>query len=69
MHSNEFLYGEDVEVPELDALVITRRIELLKDNLELELEKPYMQRSTYKIIAIEKAIRWWENMSRGTTDV
>ncbi len=60
-HSNFYLYGVD-EVPEIDALVITRRIELLKDNLSIVLDQSYHTRDDKKVSAILKAIKHWESI-------
>ncbi len=63
-HSNEYLYGEDIEVPALDAEVIMRRIELLKENREELYELHYTKRDEMRIRAIVKAINYWERMQK-----
>ena len=63
-HSNEYLYGEDVEVPALDAEVVMRRIELLKENREELYELHYTKRDEMRIRAIVKAINYWERMQK-----
>ena len=64
MHNNEYLYGEDVEVPLLDAEVIMRRIALLKDHLE-ELYKPhYTKRDEARIRDVTKAVDYWQKMQK-----
>ena len=62
MRTNEFLYGKDVEVPEIDRMIIIRRIELLKDNLAELLEVSYSKRDTERVAAVLKAVSFWENM-------
>ena len=62
MLTNEYLYGKEVEVPEIEAYVIMRRLELLKEHLSVLLEQDYMDRSTSQIIAVEKAISFWEKI-------
>ena len=63
-HSNKYLYGEDVEVPALDAEVVMRRIELLKANREELYELHYTKRDEMRIRAIVKAINYWERMQK-----
>ena len=62
MKTNKYLYGENIEVPELDAYVIARRIELLEDNLAEILMDDYMTRDLARIRAIEKAKSFWINI-------
>ncbi len=63
-HSNEYLYGEDAEVPLLDSEVIMRRIELLKEHRCELYELHYTERDETRIRAVVKAISYWENMQR-----
>ena len=58
-HSNDYLYGEGVDVPDIDSYVIMRRIELLKEHLEDLIEVYYMDRDTERIRAVVKAIDFW----------
>ncbi len=63
-HSNEYLYGKDIEVPALDAEVVARRIALLEDHLE-ELYKPhYSERDENRIRSVVKAIDYWLKMQK-----
>ena len=62
MLTNEYLYGKEVEVPEIESYVIMRRLELLKEHLSELLKEDYMKRSTSQIIAVEKAINFWEKI-------
>ncbi len=63
-HSNEYLYGEDVEVPALDSEVVMRRIALLEDHLE-ELYKPhYSKRDESRIRSVTKAADYWRDMQK-----
>jgi len=39
--TNEYLYGKDIDVPEIPEDIIMRRIELLKEHLEELLEHSY----------------------------
>jgi len=41
MKTNEYLYGKDVEVPEIPPEVKMRRIELLNEKLEELLDVPF----------------------------
>lgn len=65
MKNNAYLYGEDVEVPEIPAEVIVRRIELLKEHLEELLEIDYKTRDLERIRHVVKAISFWEKLSMG----
>lgn len=62
MKTNDYLYGEGVEVPELPRDVVMRRIELLRDHLGELLNENYMRRDTVKIRAINKAIAFWAEL-------
>ena len=62
MKNNNYLYGKNIEVPEIPAEVKMRRIELLNDNLE-ELQKvPYRFRNFTRVKAVTDAITFWENI-------
>lgn len=61
--SNDYLYGENIEVPEIDNYVIARRIELLKEHLEDLIEVYYMDRDTERIRAVLKAIDFWSSIN------
>lgn len=62
MKDNLYLYNTD-DVPVIPAHVIMRRIELLDEHLGELLEVPYMQRDLKKIRDVERAIKFWEEMS------
>ena len=62
MHNNEYLYGKDVEIPQLDTNVIMRRIELLSNNLSELLEHSYYTRDTRRVDAVLKAMKYWQDM-------
>lgn len=64
MKTNEWLYGQDIDVPEIPAYVITRRIELLKEHLEELLEASYKKREFSRVRDVLKAIDFWEDMKR-----
>ena len=64
MRDNAYLYGEDVEVPELDTHMVMRRVELLKENRALLYEVHYSKRNNEKIREIDNAISFWEKLSR-----
>jgi hypothetical protein len=59
-----YLYGEDIEVPEIPADVVMRRIELLKEHLAELLEHSYHTRDGVRCNAIIKAIKFWENLDK-----
>ena len=62
MLTNEYLYGKDVEVPEIPMHIIVRRIEALEDNLGVVMEVPYLTRDTKRQNDILKAIKWWRDI-------
>ncbi len=61
--TNEYLYGEGVEVPEIPQEIIVRRIELLKDNLATLLDHSYYVRDGVRCNSIIKAIKFWETIN------
>ncbi len=61
--TNEYLYGEEVEVPEIPQEIIMRRIELLKDNLAELLDHSYYTRDGARVEKVLKAIRFWETIN------
>ena len=66
MHSNAYLYGEGVEVPEIDPYVIIRRLELLDDSLTEVNAVNLYERDLVKRDEILEAIHFWENINKVT---
>ena len=67
MQKDSYLYGEDVEVPEIPSEIVMRRVELLKDHLAEKLEHSYHTRTSEDSIQINKilkAIDFWEHINR-----
>jgi len=64
MKTNEYLYGENVEIPVIPSEIKMRRIELLNDKLEELLEVPYHSRNTIRVNAVLKAIDFWQNIDK-----
>lgn len=62
MLSNEYLYGKEVEIPDISADVIMRRIELLNEHLSELLDVHYVNREISRIMAVEKAIDFWSKI-------
>jgi len=62
MKDNTYLYGEDVEVPDLDRYAVMRRIELLKEHLVLLYEPHYTKRDDTRIRKVDNAVKFWEEM-------
>ena len=62
--TNDYLYGEEVEVPEIPQEIVTRRIELLKDNLARLLDHSYYTRDGARVEKVLKAIRFWETINK-----
>jgi len=63
MDDNTYLYGKEVEVPEIPADIIMRRVELLNDTLTDLLSEPLLERDTLKINRVLKAITFWETIN------
>jgi len=63
MKRDSYLYGKFIEIPEIPADIIMRRVELLNDNLSELLAVPHLKRDTVRVNAILKAIDFWERMS------
>ena len=61
--SNEYLYGIEVEVPEIPAELIVRRLELLNENMEELLKEDFRTRDLTRTKAVFEAIRFWENIN------
>ena len=59
MRSNEYIYGEGVEVPEVPAEVIMRRLEALDEHLDELMKVHYMDRDPHRIEAVLKAKDFW----------
>ena len=62
MKTNAYLYGEDVEVPEIPQEIVVKRIEALNYNLEKLQNVHYLERDMERIRAVIKAIRFWLNI-------
>ena len=58
-----YLYGVDVEVPEIPQEIIMRRVELLRDNLEELLDHSWHTRDANRCNKILKAIDFWEHIN------
>jgi len=63
MKADTYLYGDDVDVPEIPSDIVMRRIELLNDNLAELLEVHYLNRDTARCNTIIKAVRFWEKIN------
>jgi len=63
VQKNKYLYG-DVDVPEIDSLVVARRIELLDDHLTEVMNVPPLERNQNQAHAIIKAISFWQNINK-----
>lgn len=65
MKTNGWLYGEGVEVPPIPKGIAQERIDLLKINLEKQVNLNFMERETQQINDILKAIKYWEKLRDG----
>jgi len=63
MKSNEYLYGEDVEVPSIPEDVVMRRLEALKEHLAELLDHSYYTRDTKRVGSVLKAIDFWSSIN------
>lgn len=65
MKTNGWLYGEGVGVPPIPKEIAQERIDLLKINLEKQVNLNFMDRETQQINDILKAIKYWEKLRDG----
>jgi len=63
MKTNNYLYGKDVEVPEIPNEIIMRRVELLKEHLAELLDQSYHTRDTCCVRKVWEAIDFWEKIN------
>ena len=63
MHASEYLYGTDVEVPQIPQNIVETRIALLEDNLASILDVNYLIRDLDRERAVIKAISHWRNIN------
>ena len=61
--TNEYLYGEDIEVPNIPEDIINRRIKLLNRHLKRLLDVSYRERDLKRVSDILKAIKYWETIN------
>lgn len=61
--AQEYLYGKDIEVPEIPAELIMRRVELLKENRCELLKVDLHTRDGNRITNITNAITFWETLN------
>ena len=63
MISDKELYGTE-NVPPVPKEIADKRIDLLMDNLERELAKPFDEQDPFIEYEIMKAIRFWRKLSK-----
>ena len=63
MKTNEFLYGDNVP-PEIPADVVMRRIQMLKEHQDILLSADPMERETYRLHSVSKAISYWSSINK-----
>ena len=63
MNKQDYLYGEGVDVPEVDSLIVLRRIELLQIHLGELLEHSYYTRDIDRVRSVLRDISYWENLN------
>ena len=59
----EYLYGADVEVPEIPPEILMRRLEALNDHLSELLDHSFHIRDNERVRAVLKAIKFWETIN------
>ena len=64
MKTNHFLYGKDVEIPDIPEDIVMRRVELLKEHQDILLAVDPMERETYRLHSVGKAISYWQNINK-----
>ena len=64
MTDNEYLYGDNVEVPEIPSDIVMRGLELLKDHLEELLDYSFYTRDAERCNAVIKAIDFWNKLNK-----
>jgi len=62
LSKQDYLYGVGAEVEEIPAELIARRVEILKENLEILYDAHYMVRDEERIRAVHKAITFWQEI-------
>ena len=65
MKTNEHLYGTEIDVPEIPADIVMRRIELLKEHLAELLDHSYYTRDGKRCNDVMSAISFWEKINDG----
>lgn len=68
MLTNDYLYGEGVEVPNIPEDIVMRKLELLNDHLTELLVVPLLERDGPRVNAVIKAIKFWRGIN-GSTDL
>jgi len=63
MKETEYLYGENVNVPEIPYGVINQRIALLNKHLTELLSVHYTKRDAKRVSAVVKAIDFWDKLN------
>ena len=63
MITNSYIYGEDVEVPEIPGEIICLRIELLNEHLAELLNVHWSIRDRVRVDAVLKAIDFWSKIN------
>ena len=63
MYSNDYLYKEGTDVPEIDSYVVMRRLEMLQEHLTELLAVDYRLRDLERTNAVVRAVNFWEHIS------
>lgn len=63
MKTDAYLYGVEVEVPDIPQEIVVRRLELLEDNLTELLKVHYSKRDLSRISAVDRAKDFWSKIN------
>ena len=61
--TTEFLYGDETP-PDIPEDIIMRRIEILKEHQDILLAVDPMERETYRLHSVSKAISYWSSINK-----
>jgi len=64
MKTNNYLYGKEIEVPEIPNDIVMRRVELLKEHLSELLDQSYHTRDACRVSRVLKAIDFWTRIQK-----
>ena len=63
MKTNEYLYGESIDVAPVPEEIIMRRVEILEEHLDELLSVHYTERDGMRCTAVINAIKFWRELN------